>query len=227
MKPKICASILPKTVKEALRLIKKAEGEEADLIEIRLDTLTEYERLAEIAKHGSVPMIATNRSTKEGGKFQGEEEKRMDILLKAAESGFSYIDVELSAPNLGEFVSKLREIGVKPIISFHDFKKTPTLEEMDEILRLELKAGAELCKIITTAERIEDNLKVLEFVSKASQKSKLICFAMGELGKPSRILSPLFGAYFTIASLGRGRETAPGQLTLRELKLTYKILGVA
>jgi 3-dehydroquinate dehydratase len=49
---------------------------------------------------------------------------------------------------------------------------------------------------------------------------------MGELGKVSRFLSPLFGGYFTFASLERGGETAAGQMTIQEMKTTYKLLGL-
>jgi 3-dehydroquinate dehydratase len=49
---------------------------------------------------------------------------------------------------------------------------------------------------------------------------------MGELGKPSRLLSPLFGAFFTIASFERGKETASGQLTIQEMKTAYQALGL-
>jgi 3-dehydroquinate dehydratase len=49
---------------------------------------------------------------------------------------------------------------------------------------------------------------------------------MGELGKTSRLLSPLFGGFFTFASLERGKETAAGQLTVQEMKAVYETLGI-
>ncbi|MEM2960941.1 MAG: type I 3-dehydroquinate dehydratase, partial [Candidatus Bathyarchaeia archaeon] len=58
-----------------------------------------------------------------------------------------------------------------------------------------------------------------------SKKTNLVCFAMGENGLLSRILSPLFGASFTYASLERGLETAPGQITISELREIYRRLG--
>jgi 3-dehydroquinate dehydratase len=48
---------------------------------------------------------------------------------------------------------------------------------------------------------------------------------MGELGKVSRLLSPLFGGFFTFASLERGNETASGQMTIQEMKAAYELLG--
>ncbi len=59
---------------------------------------------------------------------------------------------------------------------------------------------------MTTAKTIEDNLTLLDFVSKASRRAKIVCFAMGEQGKISRLLSPMFGAFFTFASLEKRKR---------------------
>jgi 3-dehydroquinate dehydratase len=48
---------------------------------------------------------------------------------------------------------------------------------------------------------------------------------MGEQGKVSRLLSPMFGAFFTFASLEQGSETAAGQMSIKEMKAAYSILG--
>jgi 3-dehydroquinate dehydratase len=39
-------------------------------------------------------------------------------------------------------------------------------------------------------------------------------------------VSPLFGGYFTFASLERGSETAAGQMTIQEMKTAYELLGL-
>lgn len=223
---KICVSVPPKTVAEALSLIEKAENQRADLIEVRLDSLKKHNELAEIAHCGNTPLIATNRSTKCQGKFLGSETERKRILLDAARNGFEYVDVELSATGLKEIVGNLREIGVKPIISFHDFDETPSSSQLNNVLRREIDSGADVCKIVTTARLVEDNLTLLEFISRASKSARIVCFCMGELGKPSRLLSPVFGAFFTIASLESGRKTASGQLTIQEMRTAYEALGL-
>jgi 3-dehydroquinate dehydratase len=43
----------------------------------------------------------------------------------------------------------------------------------------------------------------------------------------SRLLSPVFGSFFTFASLERGAETAPGQMTVQELRTAYELLGLS
>ena len=147
-------------------------------------------------------------------------------MLTAANNGFEYVDVELANPKLKNFIKEMSELSAKPIVSFHDFEKSPSLSELNSILERENASGAAICKIVTTAKRIEDNLTLLNFTSTASSKTKTVCFAMGELGKVSRLLSPLFGSFFTFASLDRGSETAAGQMTIQEMKTAYELLGL-
>ncbi|MGQ9459676.1 MAG: type I 3-dehydroquinate dehydratase [Candidatus Bathyarchaeaceae archaeon] len=223
---KICVSVPPKTVAEALNLIEKIENQGADFIEVRLDSLKEHNTLADIANCSKTPLIATNRSPECQGKFLGSEKERKKILLDAARNGFEYVDIELSTSGLKEMIGNLRQLGVKPIISFHDFDRTPSSSQLSEILRKEVESGADVCKIVTTARLLEDNLTLLDFVSKTSKSARIVCFSMGDLGKPSRLLSPVFGAFFTIASLESRRKTASGQLTIQEMRTAYEALGL-
>ena len=218
MTARICVSILPKTTLEALRLIEKAEVAHADLIEVRLDCLGNHRGLADLAAHGKTPKIATDKSSR-------TETEQRQLLLSAAKSGFEYVDVELSTPQLEPLVKELKALGAKPIVSLHKFDGSLSISELNSILEKEISSGAEVCKIVTTAKQMEDNLATLNFISTASSKAKLVCFCMGELGKISRLLSPLFGGFFTFASLERGSETASGQMTIQEMKAAYEILG--
>jgi 3-dehydroquinate dehydratase type I len=219
-------SILPKTTTEALRLIEKAEESNADLIEVRLDCLKDHSELAEVGAHGKTPKIATNKPRSCQGNFSGTETEQQQILLSAAKDGFEYVDIELTNPRLKDTVKELKSLGVKPIVSFHDFAGPLSFSELNSVLEREIASGADVCKIVTTAKQIEDNLTILNFTSTACSKAKIVCFAMGELGKVSRLLSPLFGGYFTFASLERGGETAAGQMTIQEMKTAYKLLGL-
>jgi len=223
---KVCVSVPPKTVDEAFCLIEKAEAQHADLIEIRLDSLKNHDRIADIPRCSKTPLIATNKSMEHHGRFSGSENERQKILMDAARNGFEYVDVDLSTPNIGKLVGNLHEVGAKTIVSYHDFDRTTKLSQLNKVLEVEIALGAEICKIVTTARHVEDNLTILDFVSKASKKAKIVCFAMGELGRSSRLLSPVFGAFFTFASIDEKRKTAEGQLTIQEMRRAYEILGL-
>jgi 3-dehydroquinate dehydratase-1 len=97
---------------------------------------------------------------------------------------------------------------------------------MEEFLAREIANGADVCKVVTTAKSVNDNLAVLNFVSKACKSVRTVCFSMGERGRISRLMAPLFGSFFTFASLERGEETASGQLTIEEMKVVYEALGL-
>ena len=225
MTARICVSILPKNNLEALSLIERAEKAQANLIEVRLDCLEASRNLSELVKSTKIPLIATNKLSSEKGFFAGTETERQQTLLNAAKNGFGYVDVDLSSPKHKETIGKLKLLGAKPIVSYHKFDGALSVYEMETVLKQEIASGAIVCKIVTTAKKIEDNLSVLNFVSSMSSKAKLVCFCMGEQGKVSRLLSPMFGAFFTFASLEQGSETAAGQMTVQEMKATYDLLG--
>jgi 3-dehydroquinate dehydratase type I len=97
---------------------------------------------------------------------------------------------------------------------------------MEEVLQKEVALGADICKIVTTAVTVEDNLAILQFIAEHKKQARLVCFCMGENGKLSRLFSPLFGAFFTFAALDTGSETAKGQMSIGEMKASYGMLGV-
>jgi len=222
---RICVSILPKNNLEALSLIEQAEKAEANLVEVRLDYFEASRNLSELVKSTKIPLIATDKLVSEKGFFSGTETQRQQTLLNAAKNGFEYVDVDLSSPKHKETNDKLKPLGAKPIVSYHRFDGALSSSEMEAVLEQEIASGASICKIVTTAKKIEDNLTVLNFVSAISSKAKLVCFCMGEQGKVSRLLSPMFGAFFTFASLEQGSKTALGQMTVQEMRTAYNLLG--
>ncbi|MEM2936330.1 MAG: type I 3-dehydroquinate dehydratase, partial [Candidatus Bathyarchaeia archaeon] len=152
--------------------------------------------------------------------------ERVQTLIDAAELGFQYVDVELITNALKSTIEKLRKGGSGVMVSFHDFKGTPNLTEMEKIIRSEMEVGADICKLITTANEAVDNVPCLLLNWNISKITKVVCFAMGERGTVSRTLAPIFGAHFTYASVEEGRETASGQLSITNLRKLYRSLGV-
>jgi 3-dehydroquinate dehydratase type I len=172
--------------------------------------------LKKLAKAVKIEKIATNRLKSEGGKYNGKEEDRIQILIKAAEEGFELIDLELKTI-VKEAVKAVKNADAKPLISFHNFKETPPERILKKIYEKEVEAEAEVCKIVTKAESILDNIKIFNLLNEAYKKP-LVCFAMGKLGVPSRILSPIFGGAFTYACVEQKFKAAPGQFTIQEMK---------
>jgi 3-dehydroquinate dehydratase I len=213
--PRICIPIvsLSQTVAPLATL--------ADLFEVRIDLIGPKWRTA-VPSLGK-PWIACNRRAEEGGNWTDTEEERTKELLSALELGARYIDIELGSSGVKEVVKELNG-RAQIIVSHHDLQGTPSADSLKQIVKHELAVGADICKVVTTARSVKDNITVLELV-RAFPEAKVISFAMGEAGRISRILSPLAGGYLTWASAELGRESAPGQITAGELIKIYRMLG--
>ena len=218
---KICIPIVETTMGDALIAIKEA-NRLADLIELRVDYLRNV-KLVLLLQNRKKPFIVTNRKKEEGGQYAGEERKRLGLLQEAIDLGADYIDVELTTER-SLFRDLLRnKRGTQVILSFHDFRRTLSLKELQRLFDQMIQLGANVIKIVPFARSWEDNLSILSLIPFArEERQKIVAFCMGEKGKPSRIFSPLLGAAWTYASLNQSRISAPGQLTARELTNIWK-----
>ncbi|MEM1551024.1 MAG: type I 3-dehydroquinate dehydratase [Candidatus Bathyarchaeia archaeon] len=224
---RVCVPIPARDLQGLFNRVREAEESGANLIEIRLDYMSEkllesVNRLKEVVSVCSVPLIATNRHKGQGGECMLSEGERIESLIMAAEAGFDYIDIELDTRNLHEVVDKIKAHGAKVIISYHIFTHTPQTEELEALVRRQVEANADICKVVSMANSLLDSVRCLVFTYEMSKRTSLVCFAMGEKGLLSRILSPVFGASFTYASLGAGLETAPGQISIHEMREIYR-----
>lgn len=220
---KLCIPIVETTMGKALIAIKKA-NRWADLIELRMDYLRGV-KLAPLLENSQKPFIVTHRRKDEGGQYKGDERKRLTVLQEAIDLGADYIDAELATKRsfLQTLIRDKRETQV--ILSFHDFRGTPSLRELQKLYDRMIQLGADVVKIVPFARSWEDNLTILSLIPFAKErKQKIVAFCMGEKGKISRIFSPFLGAVWTYASLNQNRTSAPGQLTVQEIKDIWKKL---
>lgn len=216
-KPRICAVVTSSDIgglKEVEPLV--------DLFEVRIDLIGDS--WVDLAKSIKQPWIACNRMADEGGRWTGSEARRIEQLLRAIELGASIVDIELKAKNLENIVPVIKK-RAQCLISSHDLEKTASLDEMKEVVRQQLKAGADIAKMVTTARSLEDNLTVLRLISEFPGV-RLVAFAMGPLGAVSRVLCPLVGGDFTYTSIEKGKESAQGQMTVKDLSQIYEMMTV-
>ncbi len=223
--PRICVVITAKNTAEILERLSLIIPQKPDLVEIRLDYLESYANLGEIREFTDLPLIATNRRKDQGGLSVIEESKRLQKITNSIEMGFTYADIEVITPKLTDISAKIHDLGGKLILSHHNFQKTPSVKRINEIKKIMLDQNADICKIIGTANTLEDNLTYLSLY-KAKGDEALVSFGMGSNGILSRVLSPIIGAEFTYASTHIGSESAPGQLTLAQMREIYMLMGV-
>jgi 3-dehydroquinate dehydratase-1 len=215
--PRICVAL----VNDDLDIIAKLTPF-VDMFEVRIDLIgSGWQKVASQLKK---PWIACARRKDEGGKWGGKETERIKALCDAVDLGAAIVDVELATPTLDDFVNDIRK-KAKCLISYHNLKNTPSLDDLRKIVSRQVEGGADICKVVTTARNFADNLTVLELVTELSSTKNIVSFAMGAVGQLSRILCPLVGGYFTYASVGTGKESAEGQMTVKDLREIFRILS--
>jgi 3-dehydroquinate dehydratase/shikimate dehydrogenase len=214
----LCVPIFVTDRAQALRDIAAAGEAGADMIELRLDRVGDAD-LEKICESSSLPTIATCRPKWEGGEWNSSEESRLDLLRAAGEEA-DYVDVELEsgADFIRSLISLPRDSRSGVIISSHDFAGRP--ERLYNIVQAESAVAAEVVKIVWTARSIRDNLEAFELLQTKQKPTIALC--MGEAGLLSRVLAKKFGAFLTFASLTQGEETAPGQVTIHDMKRLYR-----
>jgi 3-dehydroquinate dehydratase type I len=225
---RICIPITAATTAEALLKMEEGFGL-ADLLELRIDGIRNID-LKKLLAARKGKLLVTNRVREEGGAFGGLEQERVALLIKAVTLGSDYVDLEIrTGKNLINNLRKTIETcqgQTQLILSYHNFEKTPGLTELRKKLEEGRSCGADIIKIVPLAEKMEDNLKVLALIPCARKRGlEIITFCMGAPGKISRVMAPFLGSYLSYASLSRGEESAPGQLTVGEMKQVFKILN--
>jgi len=220
MKYNTCVSIGEKNPKKIKNILKKALSK-SDFVEIRFDYLkkSDIPMVLENIKKNLSRCVCTLRPRSEGGLFRGKETERKLILRLIAEYNPFLLDVELNTIQKDKkLASYLKKSKCKLLISWHDFKKTPS----DSQLRTKfnkMRKFSDIVKIVTVAKNVSDASRLLSLYSIKS-KNKTIAFCMGEQGKFSRILCLHLGSPFTYVSLGKA--VAPGQFSVDEIKsLSY------
>lgn len=217
---KLCLSIAPSSVKEARAKLKEAR-QVTDLIELRIDAISEVD-LERLLLRPRPKVIITNRRKSEGGHFGGNAREQLELMTRAMKLGAEYVDIELSWGK--QFIERILEAKgrSKVIVSFHDWEKTP--DNLPSVHNAIAATGADCIKIVTMAKDIADNRKIFElFPLRRKSHQKLISLCMGEYGQISRILQGIYGGFLTYAPEDEDESTAPGQVTIHDLKRIYRV----
>ncbi|MCH7687220.1 MAG: type I 3-dehydroquinate dehydratase, partial [Planctomycetes bacterium] len=184
-----------------------------ELVEYRIDCIASQPQLARLLKHRPTPCIVTCRRESDGGHWKGTEEQRLALLRSAIVSEVAYVDLE------DDIAGDVPRYGkTKRIVSHHNFEETP--ENLEEIHSRMCELDPDIVKLVTMAGSPADAVRILKIV--AESKVPTVGFCMGEYGIPSRILCGKYGSPFTFAAFKKGKQLAPGQLTLDEMQSLYR-----
>jgi len=235
-RPLICLPLLADTQASLLEQAVSIPALKPDLIEWRvdaLDTLADTRSVAQTLAALHVmskawPLLFTCRIPAEGGMQTLSAAMRVPLYQMAITSGqVDMIDIELSSGHdtIQALRSVCRPAGVKLILSYHDFERTPDSDALLQKLQDAEQAGADIAKVAVMPRDSQDVLTVLNVTHLARQQLKipLIAISMGHEGVITRIAGGLFGSDITFAS---GTATsAPGQLSITNLRKAWSVLS--
>lgn len=220
----MCISVGGHSIEEISEKLTKIDSQ---LIELRLDMLPNLSNIVDdviklvnnfSSKH---EFILTVRSSIEGGNFTNGEKARLRIISELIKAQPKYIDIELRSPIVRDVIKLAKENNVNIIVSYHNFTETPNLKELRLIVQRGFRLNPSLIKIVTMAKSYFDNITMLRLI--AETPGKIVGFCMGEMGIPSRVLAPFFGAPFTYVSFNN-EMFAPGQIDMNMVKEAWKLM---
>lgn len=222
--PNICIALgLPSVEKLMAHARQEADSGET-FLEFRLDYLPQPQQGIKViadflGKYPQCTVVATCRRHQNHGHFNGSIEEQLRILDAGIDAGARAVDIEIESAEL--IHSKLEHLRGRAwlIVSYHNFGGTPSL---DAVLRRMEKVPADAYKLVSTARKPTDNLRVLG-LAKQHPRTPLVLLAMGEIGFPTRVLSTALGGLYTYAAPIATEGTAAGQVSARMLRSLFRV----
>jgi 3-dehydroquinate dehydratase / shikimate dehydrogenase len=244
----LCVPLTASTPEQMRADMRRAFAAGADIVELRLDMLAAIDAEAivrQLLRDKDGPVIVTCRIAGEGGRYAGNETDRARLFERLGLAGADCLDCEFAAylasrtmqdkcdfsnftaaGKCEQRAAEMEKLGqhevqqLKLILSSHDFDKTPA--DLNSICNSIVAAPGNVVKVVGKASSILDNLSMLDAVRNTLAHKPTIGLCMGEPGLISRVLARKVGAWLTFAALETGAESAPGQVTIDEMKNLYR-----
>src|SRR5262249_30601901 len=164
------------------------------------------------------PAILTWRTIREGGAFSGSPEE-YDRLVSAAYASGAIVDVEHASGLLesggGAFPDRERIVA-----SHHSPFAVP--EDWETRLAAMRATGARGVKLVAGAADLASSLRIASLQARQPPDTGS-GVPIGRASPPGRVLSALSGASMVYGPVQGARETAAGQIALRDLFEIYRI----
>jgi 3-dehydroquinate dehydratase-1 len=214
--PKIVAIVDKFVAVDELVSLKKSG---VDLLEIRVDLINApfdkiMQYLHSVNDTTGLPMIGTIRENE-------RTVKNRIAMFKEIVSVVDAIDVELGSPVSDTILSNAKNATI--IISEHDYQKTPSDDELRDMISRACAQGADIVKLAVMSNSRDDVHRLLNVTKEC--KSPIVAIGMGPVGTATRVFAPLYGSLFTFGFIGD--VVAPGQLPILklidEIRLYYPI----
>jgi 3-dehydroquinate dehydratase-1 len=189
-----------------------------DLFELRLDSLSPISAVAEKKiSRLRAPIIITARDPREGGIGKLSLEDRRALLLRFLPYA-KYIDIELQAAReFKSLLSQAKKRKVRLILSYHNFKATPSSRSLCAKAKRAKAFGADIFKVATRTDAPAALGQLVDFLTSSdsaragragarrrrTSRIPLAVMGIGKLGAISRVLLARCGSVLNYASLGQ------------------------
>jgi 3-dehydroquinate dehydratase type I len=219
---KIAASIRPRSYEHGEDLILSAQIAGADMIELWCDKLNP-EDAKKLVIISELPVIANLKDKSENGEFKGTMYEKITFLEELIQNGAVLIDLP--------FCEELKQVDIERltknlILSYHDFEATPSLDEIENIINSMEQLNPKYIKLAFSVQREIDLMNLFKLqTNRRDLWGKSIILGMGQRGMVTRMTSSMFSHPFTFACIDKYSKTAPGQMTITQLRKIWKRFG--
>ncbi len=168
--PRLCVALGFPSPAQLMRAAEREYKDGNTFLEVRLDYLSnpsaglgfieDFQR-----RYPESYLLATCRHKLNHGGYAGSIDGQIQLLRDAGRAGATAVDIEIeSAEKAVPAVSTLRQC-TPIVVSYHNFKNTPALEPIRKRIA---RVPADVYKVISTAVKPSDNLRMMEFAREGS-----------------------------------------------------------
>ena len=192
-----------------------------DVVEIRLDQLIQENELKAKITSITKPLLLTCRHPKEGGDNNISEPLKRVSIIEPLLSHASAIDIEISTANeMKNLITEAKSKNIQVVLSYHNFETTPNLAELKTIATEAKDKGADIIKIATTTNTIQELMTLLTFSENGSIEN-LSFMGMGKFGMSSRLVAAQSGSVLNYSAIAE--TSIEGQWQLAAYREALKL----
>ncbi len=152
------------------------------------------------------------------------ESVRQQFLRALPPSVFVDFDIATQLDDV-EWCRKQRA-DLQLVLSYHNYQCTPDAGALRALVAQMREHGAAICKFSTFCQSETDVLRLMSLLLELRQEHVRCCvLGMGAAGKLTRIIGPLLGSEIAYAPQDVAHSSAPGQITLDQLKSIFRELS--
>ena len=220
--PKICVPVMGASIAAMEAAAQQAAAAGADLIELRIDSLSAMPTLKQaeaacraVRRASGLPVLFTLRTQRDGGPGSADAPAYEALLTQIAGTGAcDALDCELSIGEeaFARIAQAAHEAGVPVVGSSHEFGGIGDVQRITQWFARQQALGADVCKAAVMAHSARQSLEAALAMVTAGETLSVpyIAIIMGRCGVFTRTACGMMGSCLTFGMVGQ--ESAPGQM---------------